>query len=108
MQAEEEAAVSIWRSLQSCVDLSGDILSNPNSRVLMPWPSVLDAQYERMEVNDNNCIDVDGREVFGELYHFVIAGRRVRLETINVMGTKGIGKSYRLAALAGLLLKQVC
>ncbi len=72
----------------------------------MPWPSVSDAQHHRMEITNGKSIDIDGREVFADLYRHVIADRKVR--RVNVMGTKGIGKSHCLAALVGLLLKQVC
>ncbi len=72
----------------------------------MPLPTILDAQRDRMKVAvKDKSIDVDGREVFGDLYRHVITDRI--LSRVNVMGTKGIGKSYRLAALVGLLLKQV-
>ncbi len=73
----------------------------------MPLPTILNAQRDRMKlVKNGKSIDVDGREVFVDLYRHVITDRI--LSRVNVMGTKGIGKSYRLAALVGLLLKQVC
>ena len=58
-----------------------------------------------MKLVKQKSIDVDGREVFVDLYRHVITDRKE--PRVNVMGTKGIGKSYRLAALVGLLLKQV-
>ena len=80
-------------------------LSNPTFSVLMPWPSTLVAQLDRMTLVKGN-MDIVGREFFGELYRHTISHRK--LSRVNVMGTKGIGKSYRLAALVALLLKQVC
>lgn len=102
----EAAAVAVWNSLQSCADLTVESLSDPQSRVLMPWPTVLRPQSDRMSMVANKYIYVDGREFFRDLYRHVMTNRKEL--RVNLMGTKGIGKSYRLAALAGLLLKKVC
>jgi hypothetical protein len=98
-------AVAIWTSIRDCADLSLEALSNPTRFVLMSFPSILIAQGNRMKLT-NGKMDVVGREFFGELYQHVITDRK--MPQVNVMGTKGIGKSYRLAALVALLLKQVC
>jgi hypothetical protein len=101
----EAAAVAVWSSLQSCADLTVESLSDPQSRVLMPWPTVLRPQSDRMSMVAKKSIDIDGREFFRDLYRHVMTNRKE--SRVNLMGTKGIGKSYRLAALAGLLLKEV-
>jgi hypothetical protein len=101
----EAAAVAVWNSLQSCADLTVESLSDPQSRVLMPWPTVLRPQRDRISMVANKFIDVDGREFFRDLFRHVMTNRK---ETrVNLVGTKGIGKSYRLAALVGILLKKV-
>jgi Mg-chelatase subunit ChlI len=54
-----------------------------------------------------NHVRIDGREWFKVMYDHVINHVKDRLP-MNVMGNKGIGKTHRLAALAALLLKEVC
>lgn len=100
----ENDAVAIRKSLQACSDLSLKSLSNPKRCVTIPWPTVLRPQGDRMQLTENT-IEIDGREFFADLYRHVISHRKER--RVNLMGTKGIGKSYRLAALVALLLKQV-
>jgi hypothetical protein len=85
--------------------LSLEALSNPQRCVLMPFPSILFPQHTGIKLT-HGLMDVVGRQFFGELYRHVITDRMI--PQVNVMGTKGIGKSYRLAALVALLLKQVC
>ena len=103
--SNENDAIAIWKSLQGCNRLTLENLSDPTFSVQMPWPSILVAQLDRMKFVDGR-MDIVGREFFGELYRHAISDRQ--LNRVNVMGTKGIGKSYRLVALVGLLLKEVC
>ena len=92
-------------SLQDCAALTRESLSNPESIVIMPLPTLIVGQRHRVDLGSNLTLDVVGREWFDDLYKHVISDRQN--SRVNVMGTKGFGKSYRLAALVGLLLKQV-
>jgi hypothetical protein len=104
LRLQIEKAVAVWKLIQDCSDLSLEALSDPTCCTLMPWPTLLVAQLDRMKLIEGK-MDVIGREFFGELYRHVVTDRKA--PQINVMGTKGVGKSYRLAALVALLLKLV-
>ena len=92
-------------SLQDCAALTRESLSNPESIVIMPLPTLIVGQLRRINVGSDHTLDIVGRECFDDLYEHVMCDRRI--SRVNVMGTNGFGKSYRLAALVGLLLKQV-
>jgi hypothetical protein len=103
----EARAVVLWKSLQlaQCAQLSVDLFSDPRKSVLMPWPSLLNSQFGRVNLLDESKINIVGRQFFRVLHLHAVENRKSNIT--NVMGTKGIGKSHRLAALAGLLLQEV-
>ncbi len=106
LQDNEAAAIAAWKSLRECAELTLETLSDPKQSVAMPWPSIWHPQGDRMEVSKTTqTLRIDGREFFGDLYRHVITERKIL--RVNVVGTNGIGVSHRLAALVGLLLKQV-
>ena len=106
LQVNEAAAIAAWKSLRDCAELTLETLSDPKQSVAMPWPSIWHPQGDRMEVSETaQTLRIDGREFFGDLYRHAITERKI--PRVNVVGTNGVGVSHRLAALAGLLLKQV-
>ena len=74
----------------------------------LPFPSLLTHPSDRMNLNDNDQFEHVGRECFKIIYDLVCS-QRLRKVTphLNVYGTKGFGKSFRISALATLFLKQV-
>ena len=107
MQLKQTAA-SIRKALAECSNLKRDLLLAPNQHALIPWPTSLSVRADRMTLTDGN-LKIMGRESFGELYRCVqnLIEQKTSIRRMNVMGTKGIGKSYQLAALVALLLKEV-
>ena len=74
----------------------------------LPFPSLLTHPGDRMQLGAGRVFEHVGRECFKIIYDLVCS-QRLRKVTphLNVYGTKGFGKSFRLVALVTLLLKKV-
>ena len=74
----------------------------------LPFPSLLTHPSDRMKLGAGRVFEHVGRECFKIIYDRAL---KCALDTesphLNVYGTKGFGKSFRISALATLFLKQV-
>jgi len=79
---------------------------NPSHRQKLPFPFLGEIPSSRFQLDDKGRFLFYGREKFQELYAAVKGMRFQRTRMCFLHGTLGSGKSFMLAALACLLMKE--
>lgn len=87
------------------LDISCAKLSDPKNMLLLPFPFLGPAPH-RFQLDNKNHFKFTGRSMFSTVYDMTKQMNTKQQKRVHIHGTLGVGKSYLLAALVSLLLKE--